>query len=99
MDTKQGYALKNWVEGLSDEAYYPWKWPKKKKSTKIGQPYICQRIKESFDSSIKGNLWVFQNHTKQAKIKVVFNCFLWFWKTHKLPFINESKLSFVCWQM
>ena len=25
----QGYALKNWVEGLSDEAYYPWESPKK----------------------------------------------------------------------
>ena len=23
MISKQGYALKNWVEGLSDEAYYP----------------------------------------------------------------------------
>ena len=21
---KQGYTLKNWVEGLSDEAFYPW---------------------------------------------------------------------------
>ena len=29
MDTKQGYALKNWVEGLSDEAYPPWESPKK----------------------------------------------------------------------
>ena len=27
---KQGYALKNWVEGLSDEAWYPWESPKKK---------------------------------------------------------------------
>ena len=44
----------------------------KKKSTKIGPPYICQRTKESFNSSIKGNLQVFQNHAKQAKIKVVF---------------------------
>ena len=24
MSSKQGFALKNWVEGLSDEAYYPW---------------------------------------------------------------------------
>ena len=23
MYIKQGYAFKNWVEGLSDEAYYP----------------------------------------------------------------------------
>ena len=46
-----------------------------KKLTKIGQPYICHRKKESFDSSIKGNLQVFQNHRKQAKIKVVFHPF------------------------
>ena len=26
---KQGHALKNWVEGLSDEAFYPWESPKK----------------------------------------------------------------------
>ena len=26
--SKQGHAL-NWVEGLSDEAYYPWESPKK----------------------------------------------------------------------
>ena len=26
---KQGYALKNWVEELSDEAFYPWESPKK----------------------------------------------------------------------
>ena len=28
MYTKQGYASKNWVDGLSDEAYYPWESPK-----------------------------------------------------------------------
>ena len=54
-------------------------WSYQKKSTKIGPPYICQRTKESFNSSIKGNLQVFQNHAKQAKIKVVF------------PFIVRSK--------
>ena len=26
---KQGYVLKNWVEGLSDEAFYPWESPKR----------------------------------------------------------------------
>ena len=41
--SKQGYAFKNWVEGLSDEAYYPWESPKK--STKIGQPYVCHQTK------------------------------------------------------
>ena len=28
--TIQGYALSNWVEGLSDEAFYPWESPPKK---------------------------------------------------------------------
>ena len=56
MIIKQGYALKIWVEGLSDEAYYPWESPKK----------------ECFDLSIKANLQVFQNHRKQAKISIVF---------------------------
>ena len=46
-----------------------------KKSTKIGQPYICQRTKECFDLSIKANLRVFQYHRKQAKDNVVFHCF------------------------
>ena len=47
----------------------------KKKSTKIGQPYICQRTKESFNSLIDGNLQVFQYHRKQAKINIVFHGF------------------------
>ena len=68
--------LNNWVEGLSDEAYYPWESPKQK-STKIGQSYICQQTKESFDSSINGNLLVLQNHTRQAKTNVVFHNFSW----------------------
>ena len=33
--------------------------------TQFGQPYICQRTKES----------VFQNHRKQAKINVAFHHF------------------------
>ena len=44
----------------------------KKNSTKIGQPYICQQTKESFNSPIDGNLGVFQDHRKQAKTNVVF---------------------------
>ena len=28
---KQGYMSKNWVEGLSDEAFYPGPWRHKKK--------------------------------------------------------------------
>ena len=72
--TKQGQTLNKWVEGLFDEAYYPWS-HQKNKSTKISQPYICQPTKESFNSSINGNLQVFQNHRKQAKINVVFHHF------------------------
>ena len=43
--------------------------------TKIGQPYICQRTKEIFDSSKKGSLRVFQNYRKQAKINIVSHYF------------------------
>ena len=80
MNDKQGHALKNWVEGLSDEAYYPWESPKK--LTKIGQPFIRQRTKESFNSSIEYNLRVFQDHTKQAKINVFF---------HHFPLLGPNK--------
>ena len=68
---KQGYAFSNWVEGLSDELRLG---VTKRNSTKIGQPYICHRTKESFNSSKKCNLRVFPNHTKQAKINVIFHC-------------------------
>ena len=70
---KQGYTLKNSMEGLSDKVYCPWESPKK--SILINQHYICQRTKESFNSLIKGNLGVFQNHRKQAKNNVVFHHF------------------------
>ena len=56
---------------LSDEVYHPWESPKKN-STKIGQPYNCHRTKQSFDSSNKANLWVFQNHRKQGKINIAY---------------------------
>ena len=58
LNNKQGHTLKNCVEGVSDEAFYPWESPK-----------------ESFDSSINGNLRLFQNHRKQAKINVFFIIF------------------------
>ena len=45
----------------------------KKNSTKIGPPYICQQKMEIFEFSIKVNLRVFQNHTKQAKINSSFS--------------------------
>ena len=46
---KQGYALKNWVEGLSDEVYYPRS--HQKNLTKIRQP--GQGTNEIFNSSVK----------------------------------------------
>ena len=39
--------------------------------TIISQLYICQQTKESLDSSIKGNLRVFQNHSKNPIISKV----------------------------
>ena len=68
---KQGYVLKNWVEGLSDEASYPWVSPKKIQQKSVNPTFASEK-KESLDSSIKGNLWVFQNHRKEAKIVVIF---------------------------
>ena len=53
----QGYALKNWVEGLSDEAYYPWESPKKFDLN--WSTLHLQQTKESFGSWIKSNLGVF----------------------------------------
>ena len=53
-----------------------------KNSTKIGQPYIFKQTKETFNSSINGNLRVFQNHRKQAKINVIF---------HRFPPLGLSK--------
>ena len=50
-------------------------WSHQKNSTKIGQSYNCQRTKESFNSSIKGNLPVFKNHSKQAQNNVILNPF------------------------
>ena len=44
-------------------------------STKIGQSWIFQQTKESFDSSIIGNLQVFQNYTKKQKLMSYFIIF------------------------
>ena len=46
-----------------------------KNSTTIGNPYICQQKEEIFNSLIKDNLRVFQNHRKEAKFNVVFHHF------------------------
>ena len=63
--SKHGYALKNGVEGLSDEAYYPGPGSHQKKLTKIGQPYNRHQTKKVLIS----------NHRKQAKIEFFKNFF------------------------
>ena len=49
-----------------------------KNSTKIGQPYICERTKECFYLSIKANLRVFQyikeNKQKLTLFFIFFHC-------------------------
>ena len=60
---KQGLRVQKLGEViLSDQSYCPWELPKK--LTKIGQPSICHRTIKGFDSSIKSNLLIFQNHRK-----------------------------------
>ena len=81
---KQGCALNNWVEDLSDEAT-PESHQKKFDLNLSTQQMLPN--KTSFDSSIRANLWVFQNHRKKAKINIVVHCFPslglnkppWFW--------------------
>ena len=75
MNTKQGYASKNWVKGLSDEAFYPGPGSHQKKFDLNGSALHLSLKKRKFDLLINGNLRVFQNHRKQAKINVVFHCF------------------------
>ena len=40
MFIKQGYALKNWVERLSDEAYFPWESPKKNRLKTVNPTFV-----------------------------------------------------------
>ena len=37
---EQGYMLKNWEEGLSDEAFYPWESPKRNRIKSVNPTYI-----------------------------------------------------------
>ena len=56
---KQGYALKNWVERLSDEVFYPWESPKKirlKSVNAVNPTFVTKQKKvsiqfESFSKS------------------------------------------------
>ena len=51
MCNKQGYALKNWVEGLSDEAYYPWDSPKKNGLKSVNPTFDTEQKKVSIHRS------------------------------------------------
>ena len=59
--------MNNWMDGVSDEAYYPWESPKKIRLKSVNPTF--------FNSSINVNLPVSQNHRKKAKINVVFHHF------------------------
>ena len=63
MPSKQGYALKNWVEGLSKKFELNWTTP--------------TFATEQNEVSIDGNLRIFQNHRKQAKINESKLSFVW----------------------
>ena len=45
MDNKQDYALKNWVEGVSDEAFYPWESPKKNRLKSVNPTFATEQKK------------------------------------------------------
>ena len=45
MSNKQGYALKNWVEGVSDEAFYPWEPPKKIRLKSVNPTFATEQKK------------------------------------------------------
>ena len=47
MDNKQGYALKNWVEGLFDEAFYPLESPKKIRLKLVNPTFATEQKKVS----------------------------------------------------
>ena len=40
MIIKQGHTLINWVEGVSDEAYYPWESPKKIRLKSVNPTFV-----------------------------------------------------------
>ena len=62
------------MEGLSDEANYPWE-SQKKVQLRLVNPIFATEEKKVLIHQLKGNLQVFQNHSKQAKINVVFIIF------------------------
>ena len=44
---KQGHALKNWVEGLSDQAFYPWESPKEIRLKSVNPRFATEQKKVS----------------------------------------------------
>ena len=42
---KQGHALKNWVEGVSDEPFYPWESPKKNRLKSVNPTFVTEQKK------------------------------------------------------
>ena len=45
MQLKQGYVLKNWLEGLSDEAFYCWESPKKIGIKSVDPTFVTEQKK------------------------------------------------------
>ena len=54
---EQVYTLKSWVEGLSDEAFYPRESPKKIRLKSVNPTFVTEQKKVSIHQ-------VFQNHKK-----------------------------------
>ena len=44
---KQGHTLNNWVEGLSDEAYYPWESRKNIRLKSVNPTFASEQKKVS----------------------------------------------------
>ena len=47
MYMKKGYAFENWVEGLSDEVYYPWESLKKLRLKSVNPTFATAQKKVS----------------------------------------------------
>ena len=45
LSIKQGHALKNCVEGVSDEAFYPWESPKKIRLKSVKPTFVTEQKK------------------------------------------------------
>ena len=76
---KQGYTLKNWVEELSYEMFYPLE------STNFFWLKSVSLIDVSCFMGKYQNQggWFRPNDGKRWKKTLIFACFLWFWKTCK----------------